>query len=138
MAGIGYSSYSDPRLQPPQDDAKEYFAERVNARIQDYLSDPEKIEEADEWVAGTLSEAHYKEMEIVLADLHDMPAYQLIGSDLLKHLYALAEVQGLARLRQLRILAEQDVQEDMQTAQEAQEAHWYHRSGIDAMQEDYA
>ncbi len=42
MTGIGYSSYSDPRLQPPQDDAKEYFAERVNARVQDYLSDPEK------------------------------------------------------------------------------------------------
>ncbi|MFG1448121.1 hypothetical protein [Xylella fastidiosa] len=135
MTGIGYSSYNDPRLQPPKDDAKEYFAEQVDARVQDYLSDPEKIEEADEWVAGTLSAAHYKEMEIVLADLHALPSDQLIGSDVLARLYALAEVQGLARMEQLRILAEQDVQEDIQTAQEA---HWYHRSGIDAMQENYA
>ncbi|UIT37017.1 hypothetical protein LZ757_01890 [Xylella fastidiosa subsp. morus] len=135
MAGIGYSSYNDPRLQPPKDDAKEYFAERVNARVQEYLSDPEKIEEADEWVDGTLSEAHYKEMEIVLADLHALPSDQLSDSDVLARLYALAEVQGLARMEQLRILAEQDVQEDMQTAQEA---HWYHRSGINAMQEEYA
>ncbi|AWG45249.1 hypothetical protein [Xylella fastidiosa] len=135
MARIGYISYSDPRLQPPEDDAQEYFNERVNARVQDYLSDPEKIEEADEWVAGTLSAAHYKEMEIALADLHDMPAHQLIGSDVLTRLYALAEVQGLARLEQLHILAEQEVRGEMQTAQEA---HWYHRSGIDAMQEEYA
>ncbi|MRU27477.1 hypothetical protein FGW84_01105, partial [Xylella fastidiosa subsp. multiplex] len=78
MTGIGYSSYNDPRLQPPKDDAKEYFAEQVDARVQDYLSDPEKIEEADEWVAGTLSAAHYKEMEIVLADLHALPSDQLI------------------------------------------------------------
>ncbi|AWG45350.1 hypothetical protein [Xylella fastidiosa] len=133
MAGIGYSSYSDPRLQPPQDDAKEYFAERVNARVQDYLSDPEKIEEADEWVAGTLSEAHYKEMEIVLADLHAFPSDQLIGSDILKRLYALAEVQGLARLEQLHLLAEEEVNEDMR-----QEAECFHAMRGDVMQEEYA
>ncbi|ALR04864.1 hypothetical protein XFPR_09775 [Xylella fastidiosa] len=133
MARIGYISYSDPRLQPPEDDAQEYFADRVNARVQDYLSDPEKIEEADEWVAGTLSAAHYKEMEIVLADLHAFPSYQLIGSDLLKRLYALAEVQGLARLEQLHLLAEEDVKEDMR-----QEAECFHAMWSDAMQEEYA
>ncbi|AAF84462.1 hypothetical protein XFUD_07015 [Xylella fastidiosa] len=133
MAGIGYSSCNDPRLQPPEDDVQEYFAERVNSRVQDYLSDPEKIEEADEWVAGTLSAAHYKEMEIALADLHDMPAHQLIGSDVLKRLYALAEVQGLARLEQLHLLAEEDVNEDMR-----QEAECFHAMRGGAMQEEYA
>ncbi|WCF27966.1 hypothetical protein [Xylella fastidiosa] len=133
MTGIGYSSYSDPRLQPPQDDAKEYFAERVNARVQDYLSDPEKIEEADEWVDGTLSEAHYKEMEIVLADLHALPLDQLSDSDVLARLYALAEVQGLARMEQLRILAEQDVKEEMRHESECFHAMWG-----DVMQEEYA
>ncbi|UIT40331.1 hypothetical protein [Xylella fastidiosa] len=133
MTGIGYSSYSDPRLQPPQDDAKEYFAERVNARVQDYLSDPEKIEEADEWVAGTLSAAHYKEMEIVLADLHALPSDQLIDSDVLTRMYALAQVQGLARLRQLHLLAEQEIKEEMR-----QEAECFHAMRGDVMQEEYA
>ncbi|ALR01578.1 hypothetical protein [Xylella fastidiosa] len=133
MTGIGYSSYNDPRLQPPEDDAQEYFADRVNARVQDYLSDPEKIEEADAWVDGTLSEAHYKEMEIVLADLHAFPSAQLIGSDVLTRLYALAEVQGLARLEQLHILAEEEVKEEMR-----QEAECFHAMWGDVMQEEYA
>ncbi|MDD0928028.1 hypothetical protein [Xylella fastidiosa] len=133
MTGIGYSSYSDPRLQPPQDDAKEYFAERVNARVQDYLSDPEKIEEADEWVAGTLSAAHYKEMEIVLADLHALPSDQLIDSDVLTRMYALAQVQGLARLRQLHLLAEQEIKEEMR-----HESECFHTMWGDVMQEEYA
>ncbi|QPC03154.1 hypothetical protein IUD19_05485 [Xylella fastidiosa subsp. multiplex] len=133
MTGIGYSSYNDPRLQPPKDDAKEYFAEQVDARVQDYLSDPEKIEEADEWVAGTLSAAHYKEMEIVLADLHDMPSDQLIGSDVLARMYALAQVQGLARLRQLHLLAEQEIKEEMR-----HESECFHTMWGDVMQEEYA
>ncbi|MRU22786.1 hypothetical protein FG476_01340 [Xylella fastidiosa subsp. multiplex] len=133
MTGIGYSSYNDPRLQPPQDDAKEYFAERVNARVQDYLSDPEKIEEADEWVAGTLSAAHYKEMEIVLADLHALPSDQLIDSDVLTRMYALAQVQGLARLRQLHLLAEQEIKEEMR-----HESECFHTMWGDVMQEEYA
>ncbi|WP_375731542.1 hypothetical protein ACN28O_09710 [Xylella fastidiosa subsp. multiplex] len=133
MTGIGYSSYSDPRLQPPQDDAKEYFAERVNARVQDYLSDPEKIEEADEWVAGTLSAAHYKEMEIVLADLHALPSDQLIDSDVLTRMYALAQVQGLARLRQLHLLAEQEIKEEMR-----HESECFHTMWGDVIQEEYA
>ncbi|MBE0269897.1 hypothetical protein HKJ32_00865 [Xylella fastidiosa subsp. multiplex] len=133
MTGIGYSSYNDPRLQPPQDDAKEYFAEQVDARVQDYLSDPEKIEEADEWVAGTLSAAHYKEMEIVLADLHALPSDQLIDSDVLTRMYALAQVQGLARLRQLHLLAEQEIKEEMR-----HESECFHTMWGDVMQEEYA
>ncbi|HHW4673875.1 MAG TPA: hypothetical protein ACQGQW_01535, partial [Xylella fastidiosa subsp. pauca] len=119
--------------QPPEDDAEEYFAERVDARVLDYLSDPEKIAEADEWVAGTLSAAHYKEMEIVLADLHAFPSHQLIGSDVLTRLYALAEVQGGARLRQLHLLAEEDVKEEMH-----QESECFHAMWGDVMQEEYA
>ncbi|MFE8346332.1 MAG: hypothetical protein ABGU97_11205 [Xylella fastidiosa subsp. multiplex] len=55
MAGIGYSSYNDPRLQPPEDDYQEYFAERVDARVNEYLNNPDKLAEADEWAADIIS-----------------------------------------------------------------------------------
>ncbi|ALR02751.1 hypothetical protein [Xylella fastidiosa] len=133
MAGIGYSSYNDPRLQPPEDDFKEYFAERVDARVQEYLNNPDKLAEADEWAADILSTEHYKAMGSALADLYTFPSDQLIGSDLLKRLYALAEVQERVRLEQLQLLAEEDVKEDMR-----QEAECFHAMWGDVMQEDYA
>ncbi|KXB17743.1 hypothetical protein [Xylella fastidiosa] len=133
MAGIGYSSYNDPRLQPPEDDFKEYFAERVDARVHEYLNNPDKLAEADEWAADILSTEHYKAMGSALADLYTFPSEQLIGSDILNRLYALAEVQGRVRLEQLQLLAEEDVEEDMRQEAECVNAM---RGGV--MQEDYA
>ncbi|ALR10094.2 hypothetical protein [Xylella fastidiosa] len=133
MAGIGYSSYNDPRLQPPEDDFKEYFAERVDERVHEYLNNPDKLAEADEWAADILSTEHYKAMGSALADLYTFPSDQLIGSDVLTRLYALAEVQERVRLEQLQLLAEEDVKEAMR-----QEAECFHAMRGGVMQEDYA
>ncbi|ALR04351.1 hypothetical protein XFPR_07065 [Xylella fastidiosa] len=133
MTGIGYSSYNDPRLQPPEDDFKEYFAERVDARVHEYLNNPDKRAEADEWAADILSTEHYKTMGSALADLYTFPSDQLIGSDVLTRLYALAEVQERVRLEQLQLLAEEDVKEDMRQEAECVNAMWG-----DVMQEHYA
>ncbi|ALR01471.1 hypothetical protein [Xylella fastidiosa] len=133
MAGIGYSSYNDPRLQPPEDDFKEYFAERVDARVHEYLNNPDKLAEADEWAADILSTEHYEAMGSALADLHAFPSDQLIGSDILTRLYALAEVQGRLRLEQLHLLAEEDVKEEVR-----QEAECFNAMRGGVMQEEYA
>ncbi|MDC6416646.1 hypothetical protein LOK85_12250 [Xylella fastidiosa subsp. multiplex] len=133
MTGIGYSSYNDPRLQPPQDDAKEYFAEQVDARVQDYLSDPEKSKKPMNGCRYVVCGPLQRDGNC-LADLHDMPADQLIGSDVLARLTHWPKCKDSHAWNNCASLLSRRTR-DIQTAQEA---HWYHRSGIDAMQENYA
>ncbi|HHW4679850.1 MAG TPA: hypothetical protein ACQGQH_10595 [Xylella sp.] len=132
MEGIGYHSYSDPRLQP-RELPEEVLWERVDAKVQAFLSDPDKIAEADAWAAGGLSAVHYNALETAMADLDAMPPDRLIGSALLERLYRLAKPHGQARLEHLHFLAQQEIQDEIQKENDRD-----HYSHCDARQEAYA
>lgn len=72
----------------------------------DYRNDPAKIAEADEWNDGMQDGAHYTAVEIALANLAEVPADRLIGSDALATVLRLAKVHGDAREAKLREMAE--------------------------------
>lgn len=54
-------------------------------------------EQADQWNDGMQSGEHYAELEIAMADLHEVEPSDLPGSALLERLYRLAKVHGEAR-----------------------------------------
>ncbi len=88
------------------DEAREAAVERLLAS---YWLDADKIKEADEWCAGSLSSSHYSELESVMADLHQVHPSDLLGSDVPPRLYSLAKQHHAARASALRDMAETDV-----------------------------
>lgn len=67
--------------------------------------------EADEWCDGTFDAEHYSAVERALADLAEVPADRLIGSDALATVLKLADVHAAARDEKLRELAEAEYDE---------------------------
>lgn len=62
----------------------------------EYMADPLKVEEAHEWLDGTMSGDWYSEVERALAQLHQTAPSDLSGSDVLARLYKLSNVIGTA------------------------------------------
>lgn len=87
--------------------------ERRTEDIDGLLSDPAWVAahtaEADEWSDGTFDGEHYSAVERALADLAEVPAEQLVGSDALAAVLRLAAIHGDARATQLREIAERIV-----------------------------
>lgn len=61
--------------------------------------------EADEWCDGTFDGEHYSAVERALADLAEVPADRLIGSDALATVLRLADVHAAERNKKLREMA---------------------------------
>ena len=93
------------------DESADILGERIDALARDYRSDPEKLREAEEWVAGTFDGSHYTEVTLALYALHHGDANKLIGSDLLTTLYRLAKVEALAMDAQLEEMARREVED---------------------------
>lgn len=77
----------------PTNDREDWIAERAA----ELAATPEVRKEADEWNDGMQSGEHYSELEIAMADLHEVEPSDLPGSALLERLYRLAKVHGEAR-----------------------------------------
>lgn len=88
--------------------------ERDAATIDRMLADPTwrqaNVEKADEWADGMQSGEHYTALEIAMADLSEVPAERLIGSDALATVLRLAAVHGEARKKYLREMAEAEIE----------------------------
>lgn len=98
-------------------------AERIDAKVAEFRADPEKVKEADEWMYGSLSCEHYSALESAAADLADVPADRLVGSDALARMLRLCNAQRDERMKHLSELAEGAIRdEDMQAAMDAAEA----------------
>ena len=92
----------------PYDDVAEARAERMDSMVLDYMDDPAKVAEADDWIDGTQSGEHYSELERAMADLDAVHPSDLLGSDVLARLYRLAKIHADARLAQIRLMVEQE------------------------------
>ena len=92
------------------DESAEILGERIDALARDYRSDPEKLREAEEWIAGTFDGSHYTEVTLALYALHHGDASKLIGSDVLATLYRLAKVEAAAMDAQLEEMARREVE----------------------------
>ncbi len=88
--------------------------EEIDALLADDSWRAARVTEADEWCDGTFEGEHYSAVERALADLADVPAERLIGSDALATVLRLARVHADARERQLRVLAEREVDDVQQ------------------------
>lgn len=84
-------------------------AEAIDALVDRLAADPAKVAEADEWIAGTLD---YEGLETDLADLHNVPADRLIGSDALVRILRRAQAANEARADRLRLMAEEQIDRD--------------------------
>ena len=93
------------------DESADILGERADELAEQYRSDPEKLREAEEWVAGTFDGSHYTEVTLALYALHHGDANKLIGSDLLTTLYRLAKVEALAMDAQLEEMARREVED---------------------------
>ena len=95
------------------DESADILGARIDALARDYRSDPEKLREAEEWVAGTFDGSHYTEVTLALYALHHGDANKLIGSDLLTTLYRLAKVEAAAMDAKLLEMATDDVMAEL-------------------------
>ena len=94
------------------DESADILGERADELAEQYRSDPEKLREAEEWVAGTFDGSHYTEVTLALYALHHGDASKLIGSDLLTTLYRLAKVEAMAMDAQLEEMARREVEDE--------------------------
>ena len=72
-------------------------------------NDPAACREAEQWTAGTFDGDHYTDVTLALHQLHHTDPADLLGSDLLAQLYALAKVEADAIDAQLLDMALQQV-----------------------------
>lgn len=96
------------------DDAEEHRAEIIEELLAEYAEDDAKLREAEENIAGTFDGSHYTDVTLALYELANTPADKLAGSDLLARLYRLAGVEWSAMNRELRAMAEQDADEEIE------------------------
>lgn len=72
-------------------------------------NDPAACREAEQWTAGMFDGEHYTDVTLALHRLHHTDPADLLGSDLLTQLYALAKVEAAAIDEQLLLMAQQQV-----------------------------
>lgn len=80
---------------------------QIDALVAEYRKDPDKLREAESWVAGTFDEGHYTDVTLALWKLARTEPSDLLGSDVLATLYRLAQVDHDAIETKLREMAEQ-------------------------------
>ncbi|MHC9085382.1 hypothetical protein ACYX7E_10125 [Luteimonas sp. RIT-PG2_3] len=99
------------------------FDEAVEALTSDATWIESHRAEADDWNDGMQDGEHYSAVEIALADLYDYrnDTASLAGSEMLARLMRLAAVHGEAREAKLREMAEQQVSDDFDRAEEARD-----------------
>ena len=95
------------------DESADIIGERIDALARDYRSDPEKLREAEEWVAGGFEDDHYSAVTLALHQLHYTDPSALAGSDLLTTLYRLAKVEAAAMDAKLLEMATDDVMTEL-------------------------
>ena len=83
--------------------------ELIAARIEQMSDDPASLRAAEEWVAGTFDGQHYTDVTLALFALHETDPDKLPGSDVLTRLYRLARVEHEAMQKQLRTMAEAEL-----------------------------
>lgn len=93
-------------------DLEQARADAIDATLEQFESDQAKIAEADEWCRGEQSQEHYNALESAMVDLHEVAPADLIGSDVLIRLQALAAIHAAARAQRLRDMAEEAVEAD--------------------------
>ena len=108
----GYNSQHQRNIdnQSP-DESADILGARIDALARDYRSDPNKLAEAEEWIAGTFDGSHYTEVTLALYALHHGDASKLMGSDVLATLYRLAKVEAMAIDAQLEEMARREVED---------------------------
>ena len=91
----GAQSFRDSQLNAHLSsiDADDALSDRIDAM----RDDAAKVAEADSNWSGTLDGGQYSAIESALADLDDVPADRLIGSDALAQVLRLAKVCAEAR-----------------------------------------
>lgn len=92
--GPGDYWHHEPRWRGSREDA---IAERVDELYEDYRADQAKVAEADEWLRGGMPHDHYDALASALADLGEVSAERLLGSDALARVLRLAAVHAEAR-----------------------------------------
>jgi hypothetical protein len=98
-ATANYENQEDPRF------ALEEREEIVAELAREYRDDEAQLREAESWVAGSFDGDHYTAVTLALHELHHTNAADLLGSDLLARLYALAKVEALAIDERLEVQA---------------------------------
>lgn len=83
-------------------------AEAIEEIVEEYRDDPNKLAEAEEWIAGSLDGSHYSAVSLALYALHGRSPESLIGSDVLATLYRLARVDHDAIEARLLEMAESE------------------------------
>lgn len=98
LAGDGtHPNDPDYRCHDFMDDgADEQMEEEAAELAVEYMADPLKVEEAHEWLDGTMSGDWYSAVERTLAQLHQTAPSDLSGSGVLARLYKLSNVIGSA------------------------------------------
>lgn len=91
--------------------ANELRAEMVDDLVRQYADDPDKLAEAESWIAGTFDASHYAEITLALFALHNTDPDKLLDSPVLPRLYQLAKVEHAAMDAKLREMAEMEVGE---------------------------
>lgn len=92
LAGDG-THPNDPDYDSRNDEEMEEEAEPLACK---YMADPLKVEEAHEWLDGTMSGDWYSAVERAMAELSRTAPSDLSGSDVLARLYKLSNVIGMA------------------------------------------
>lgn len=100
------------------DDAAEVRAERATALAEQYRDDPEKCNEAEQWVADDFDSEHYAAVTVALHQLHHTDPSHLLGTELLTTLYRLAKVVAEPMDAKLYEMAEQAVVDAEDQAEE--------------------
>jgi hypothetical protein len=98
---------------PNYDDSRE---EAIDALLDDPTWVAANKAEADEWADGMLDGDQYSQMQVALADLHDVEPDKLPGSAVLERLYALAKICHGERAKRLRDMATAEVAKRMDAA----------------------
>lgn len=101
----------------------------IAERAEEMGGDPAKVAEADENWSGTLDGSAYSDIESALADLHDVPADRLIGSDALARVLRSAAICAAARYAELLEMAAAD---EARFIAEGEEARSYAMHGGEA------
>lgn len=100
------------------DEASEAQSERIDELVTEYEGDDAKLREAEEMVAGTFDGSHYTDVTLALFDLFQTQPENLLGSDLLAKLYALAKVEYTAMRAELVRMATDEAEREADEAAE--------------------
>lgn len=109
MPGPGDLPGDDTNSNSPDYDSRR--EEAVDELLHDNSWVAANTPEADDWCDGQFDGEHYSAVERALADLDGIPAGRLLGSAALEKVLRLAKVHGEARAKQLRQIAEREVDE---------------------------